>query len=201
MTDFISKYWPIIAEEVNVKEIKVLDSTAITYKKIYKPIGVKLKSFGSDAGKIIAAGKDGRVEDLGDGRLLVDQQWTLESDQYELQYDGIDTTTVNIDGDMIVRLDVQIDWDLQQEWLIREVCRLLNQMRKDADYQINQRVACVISCDDQGILDMVARYESDMAWEALLDRIEYMMTQTKLWDISSSLQYQDQTIYFSLSIS
>jgi hypothetical protein len=62
--DFFTKYASIIAEEVNVKQVDALDIESVSYRKLYKPIGSKLKSFGSDAGKVIAAGKKGQVQQM-----------------------------------------------------------------------------------------------------------------------------------------
>lgn len=200
--DFFTKYASIIAEEVNVKQVDALDIESVSYRKLYKPIGSKLKSFGSDAGKVIAAGKKGQVQQMDNWSIVVtdaDQTWTLTSDQYEIEYQGIDTNVVNIDGDMIVKLDTQINQDLEQEWLIREICRLLNQMRKDADYQIIQRVACTIVCQNQDLLDIVERYESDVMAEALLDRIEYT-TNTTPSTHATMLEYHDSVLYFTLYV-
>lgn len=197
--DFITKYWSLIAEEVNVKHVVVLQDD-LKYDKIYKPIWAKLKIFWSDAGKIISAGKAWQVKLWADNILIVydqDQERILQVDQYEIQYQGIDTKTVNVEGDTIIRLDTQINQDLQHEWLVREICRLLNQMRKDADYQINQRLSCHIACQDTNVLDLLNRYEETLMSEALLDHIDYG-TQVSSWDITQSRDAWSATIYFTL---
>lgn len=199
--DFIQKYWHIICEELNVKEIVVLPDQ-INYSKIYKPIWSKLKQYGAQVSLIIQAGKQGQILELEEWKILIkyqDQERVLNSDEYEIQYDGIDTKTVNIEWDVIVKLDTTIDDALEEEWYIRGICRSLNQMRKEVNYQINQRVKCTITSLDDNFLIMIQNYESDLINEVLLDQIQYIHSgESKSWDITQKFIYNNQIVFFTL---
>ena len=61
-TALLTKYHDIIAEEVNVKEVTLLDQS-INITTTYAPIGSALSAkFGKDTGRIIAAAKQGNVQ-------------------------------------------------------------------------------------------------------------------------------------------
>jgi len=60
---FLQKYGTIIEEEVNIKNISVMNDE-ISVKKLYIPVGTQISSkFGKDTGRIIAAAKAGYVRE------------------------------------------------------------------------------------------------------------------------------------------
>ena len=92
--DLLKKYGEIIKEEVNVKKIEELDGS-MKITKIFKPIGSQLSAkFGKDTGKIIQYGKQGNIKDGGDGKVIIfdneGNEWTLESGEYEIAYEGLE---------------------------------------------------------------------------------------------------------------
>lgn len=141
----LQKYSAIIQEEVNVKELLAFESdTPIT--KVFKPIGSQLSAkFGKDTGQIIANGKQGNIRELENGQVEVfspsGASWILESGDYEIAYEGLEGNDVALDGAMIAKLDLEITPELEREGIARELSRFLNQMRKDADFPIDAKVA------------------------------------------------------------
>jgi hypothetical protein len=90
-TYIVDKYQDIIAEELNVKKIGVLDPS-IVVKKIYKPLGNKLSAkFGKDTGRVIQLGKDGNTREMPDGSLVIfddkKNEWVLDKEDYDIQYE------------------------------------------------------------------------------------------------------------------
>jgi isoleucyl-tRNA synthetase len=45
-----------------------------------------------------------------------------------------------IDGNIIAKLDLELTPELEREGIAREISRFLNQMRKDANFNIDDRV-------------------------------------------------------------
>jgi isoleucyl-tRNA synthetase len=64
----------------------------------------------------------------------------LEKNEYEIAYEGLDSDDMAIDGNIIARLDLELTPELQREGIAREISRFLNQMRKDANFNIDDRV-------------------------------------------------------------
>lgn len=115
----LKKYEDIIKEEVNVKHIEELDSS-IKIQKTFKPIGSQLSAkFGKDTGKIIQLGKQGNIKDAGNGNMIIfddaGNERTLESNEYEIAYEGLEGDNMAVDQNIIAKLDLQLTPELQRE--------------------------------------------------------------------------------------
>lgn len=170
----LQKYASTIAEEVNVKDVSLLwDDIQVT--KIYAPLGQKLSGkFGKDTGKIIWAAKQGSVEELEDGQLKViqwNESWILETEDYEIRYSWLDGDTQTVEDGVIVDLDLELTDDLIAEGIAREISRFLNQMRKDADYKIDDRVRCYRQTDSDILKSVITNYTDFLSTEALLKEL------------------------------
>ena len=140
----LEKYGEIIKEEVNVKEIWSFSSDK-PLVKIFKPLGSQLSAkFGKDTGQIIANGKQGNIRELENGQVEVFSpqgwSWILSAEDYEVAYEGLDANNIAVEGNMIAELDLTLTPELEREGVAREISRFLNQMRKDADFAVEQKV-------------------------------------------------------------
>ena len=196
--DFLKKYQQIIAEEVNVKEVEVL-WWKDTFKQTFSPIGREISSsFGKDTGRIIGAAKSWNAQVQQDWTLLV-TQWsdsrTLQPHQFETRVEGLHDDYQAAESWVVVSLDFELTDDLIAEWIAREISRFLNQMRKDADYQIDARVQCSFSTSSPQLIQVINTYSEFLQNEALLSTI----TQEVLsWDITKTFESEEGSIEFTL---
>lgn len=171
----LEKYGEIIAEEVNVKEVTLLDDT-VTVIVTYVPLGQKIGStFGKDTSQVIAAAKAWNAVVQSDGSLLVtaeQNEWVLAPDMYEIRYSGLEEDHQTIEWWVIVSLDITITEELKQEWVSREISRFLNQMRKDAQLQIDKKVGCLYSTESAYLEKVIETFAPFLQEEALLISIE-----------------------------
>lgn len=161
--DLLKKYGEIIKEEVNVKKIDEIDNS-MKITKIFKPIGSQLSAkFGKDTGKIIQYGKQGNIKDAGDGKVIIfdneGNERTLEPGEYEIAYEGLEWDNMAVDQNIIAKLDLNITPDLQREGVAREISRFLNQMRKDADYNVDDKVKALYSTTDEHLKNILNEFE------------------------------------------
>ena len=173
---FFRKYGAIIGEEVNVKKISsfVSDKPLV---KTFKPLGSQLSSkFWKDTGQIIANGKQGNIKELEDGKIEVFSSqwgsWILELDDYEVVYEGLTDPNIAVDWSMIAKLDLEITPELEREGIARELSRFLNQMRKDADFAVEDKVKMVFSTSSDNLKKIIYEFSEFLKWEALLLSIE-----------------------------
>lgn len=194
----LKKYWTTIAEEVNVKEIKLLWDD-ITVTKTYAPHWWKLSAqFGKDTGQIIGAAKQGNCEELSDWSLKVfqgDKEWILTSEQFEIRYSGLDDWHQTVEDGVIISLDLELTDDLKAEWVARELSRFLNQMRKDADFRVDQRVDCYWKTSDEKLTSVLEQFAEFLTQEALLASIQPW---TDAWSITSECVLDEGTVIFTL---
>lgn len=198
--DVLKKYGEIIKEEVNVKSIEELDDS-LKIQKTFKPIGSQLSAkFGKDTGKIIQYGKQGNIKDAGDGKMIIfdneGNERTLEQGEYEIAYEGLEWDNMAVDQNIIAKLDLELTPELQREWIAREISRFLNQMRKDANYNVDDKVKLLFSTPDGHLTSIVNEFKDFFKHEALISDIQ--STDTPEWDIVSLFTSGESTINFAL---
>lgn len=154
----------LILSETNIKEIEyVSDTSGIVKKKIkpdFKMLGRKL---GKNMGLVKAmlegkTDKKGNVVQEGFSQAQI-QQFEKEG-KYELSINGenitlflneVNITSEDIEGWLVnnmngltVALDVNISDDLKAEGLAREIVRELQQLRKEQNFNVTDRIALTI---------------------------------------------------------
>ena len=138
----------LIKHEVNVKEIELLeDASGILVKQIkpnFKTLGPK---FGKDM-KVIATA----VQEFGQAEIaqfekaqtyslqLPDKTVTLSLDDVEISTQDIEGWLVATAGSLLVALDIHITPELRQEGIARELVNRIQNIRKDNDYDITDRI-------------------------------------------------------------
>ena len=138
----------LIKHEVNVKEIELLeDASGILVKQIkpnFKTLGPK---FGKDMKAIATA-----VQAFGQEEIvqfektqtytleLPDKTVTLSLDDVEISTQDIEGWLVATAGSLLVALDIHITPELRQEGIARELVNRIQNIRKDNDYDITDRI-------------------------------------------------------------
>lgn len=198
--NLLEKYGDIIKEEINIKEIGNLDAK-IKITKIFKPLGSKLsEKFGKDTWSIIKNGKEGNIKEIGDNKIEIfdkdENTRTLEHDEYEIAYEGLEGDNIAIEWDIIARLDLEITPQLQKEGIAREISRFLNQMRKDADYQVDDKVVLLYETTDKELEDILKEFKDFLISEALLSDIK--KDKKPDGNIKALFTYEERNINFAL---
>ena len=139
----IDDFKDIICEEINVKEIVIIDSVEelakVEYIPNFKAIGPK---FGAKVSKITGLVKSGNFKILEDGyELLLDGETIkLESDDVVIRYSAKGEEKIESDKDIIARLDTVITEELKDEGMAREIVRNIQEARKQLDCEISDRI-------------------------------------------------------------
>jgi len=196
----LEKYGDIIKEEVNVKHIEELDNS-LKIQKIFKPIGSQLSAkFGKDTGKIIQYGKQGNIKDAGDGKMIIfdndGNERTLENGEYEIAYEWLEGDTTAVDQNIIAKLDLELTPELQREGIARELSRFFNQMRKDANYNVDDKVQLFFATSDKSLVGILNEFKDFFKHEALISDIQTM--DDPAWDIVALFTSNESTINFAL---
>ncbi len=196
----LEKYGEIIKEEVNVKEIWSFSSDK-PLVKVFKPLGSQLSAkFGKDTGQIIANGKQGNIRELENGQVEVFSpqgwSWVLSVEDYEVAYEGLDANNIAVEGNMITELDLTLTPELEREGVAREISRFLNQMRKDADFAVEQKVKLSYTTESEYLRAILKEFDEMFKWEALLLTIEEKEAD---WVISSEFVSWNERVHFSLA--
>lgn len=154
-------YQEIIKEELNVKEIIILSDMGQIAKKICRP-NAKLiwPRFWKEVQNIIIQAKNWNFEDLWDWKLKV-WEFILEAGEYEIAYEPLSGVEVDIEAGfgMVIAIDTKITEELKLEWIARDLVRTIQDARKEAEYNVSDRIKLSISWDKiKEILDLFKDY-------------------------------------------
>ena len=183
--DALSEFVDIIAEELNVKSIDLvelsLDST--TEFGVIKRLTVNSRVLGPRVGKqvqqVIGASKSGDWSQDGDkvvcgGVELIEGEYEID-----LVADLSDTSeSVNLIGILpsggFVLLDSRVTKELEVEGIARDVIRAVQQARKDADLDVSDRIKLVVT-SVQDVLDAINNHEELVKSETLTLELEAVL--------------------------
>jgi isoleucyl-tRNA synthetase len=139
----------VILEEINVKAIEyVSDESGVVKKRAkanYKSIGPK---FGKSVQKVANRIKELTVAEIGEleknGSLALPvngSTLTIMRDDVEIVREDIQGWLVESDGILTVALDTELNDDLRAEGAAREFVNRIQNMRKDAGFEVTDRIA------------------------------------------------------------
>ena len=165
-------YIDIIKEELNVKEVIILDDPSKIAKKICKPNGRLIwPKFWKDVKFIISEAKSGNFEELKNGKILICHpeldsgsiekikselekdsassiKWkyfVLEWDEFEIAFEASKTNySIEAWFWMVIAMDPILDNNLIQEWIARDIVRFIQESRKEANYEVDDRISISI---------------------------------------------------------
>ncbi len=141
-------YKEILKEELNVKEVLTVDANSIA-QKICKPDGRRIgPKFGAAVKDIISEAKAGNFTELGDGRVQVGE-YILEAEDFEIAF----ITTENVDNvesgfGMAISINLEITPELELEGYARDLVRQIQESRKEANYNVDDRIAINIKTEN-----------------------------------------------------
>ena len=187
-------YTDIIADELNVKEVKFADDVESFISYSFKP---QLRTVGPKYGKLLngirtalseidgtAAMKELRdngvlVLDIAGNRVeLAEEDLLIETAQTE----GYVTET---DGETSVVLDTNLTPELIQEGFVREIISKVQTMRKEAGFEVMDKII-VYAKDNDKIMDIMKANQNEIKREVLAENIILGEAEgyTKEWNIN-----------------
>lgn len=143
----VEKYTSIIAEELNVKNVELIDSVneiaTVNYKVNFATVG---KTMGSKIPVITKAIKTGNIT-YQDGKYNVggDEPMTLDKQDILVTYVAKSDKPVASDESIVVALDLNITQELKNEGIAREIVRNIQDARKTLELNITDRINLFLS--------------------------------------------------------
>ena len=169
----------IIADELNVKEVKFADDVESFISYSFKP---QLKTVGPKYGKLLGGIKqalsalDGNqaMDELKDkGSITLDingSEVVLYETDLLIDTAQIEGYVSEQDNDITVVLDTNLTPELIEEGFVYEVISKIQTMRKDADFEVMDHIRVAINGNEK-IADIVRRNEAAIAQKVLADEI------------------------------
>jgi len=177
--DALSKMKDVILEEVNIKELEILndDSTLV-----YKSAKANFKTIGPKFGKNVKAVAE-KIKDFTASEInLIEQEKTvtinINADSLEISKDDVEILSEQISGWIVesengttVAVDTELSQELISEGLAREFVNRIQNMRKDAGYQVTDKINITFS-GNSDLTFAINSFANYISIETLAQKIE-----------------------------
>ena len=187
-------YTDIIADELNVKEVKFADDVESFISYSFKP---QLRTVGPKYGKLLNGIRtalseiDGTaaMKELRDNGVLV---LDIDGNRVELAEEDLLIETAQsegyvaeTDGETSVVLDTNLTPELIQEGFVREIISKVQTMRKEAGFEVMDKII-VYAKDNDKIMDIMKANQDEIKREVLAENIVLGEAEgyTKEWNIN-----------------
>lgn len=161
----------VIKEELNVKEMEILKDAKEYVTQVVAPNARVLgPKYGKDVQEIIKKAKAGDFEVMDDGTVKIGD-YVLSGDEVEVGFEGREGyDAASIAGYSVV-LDTEITKDLKHEGYAREIVRCLQELRKEADYNVDDRIYVFVEAEEE-IGKAVTAYADYIMKETLANELQ-----------------------------
>ncbi len=177
----IERLADVVADELNVKELRFVDSAdelgSYTVKANYRTMGPRFgKQMPAAAAAVAALDPVHVARALRDGAALginVDgAEHALSGEDLQLAMAPLAGYQLEREGSHAVALELSLDDDLRREGLAREVVRAVQEQRKQSGLDVSDRIVLVLG-GDPAILDAARAHERYIADETLATSVAY----------------------------
>lgn len=188
-----AEYYDIILDELNVKNMEFVEDASKFTSYSFKP---QLRTLGRKYGKLVPA--IGEYLKNGDGNALMNElktngaiKFNIDGADVELAEEDVLTETAQAEGFVAesdkgttVVLSTELTPELIEEGFVRELVSKIQTMRKDADFEVLDRIKVYYSGNDS-IAKIFADNKDSISTDVLADDIcEGTSAISKEWNIN-----------------
>jgi isoleucyl-tRNA synthetase len=149
----LKKVEDIILEEINVKNLNIIEGNSEIIKKKTKP---NFKSIGPKYGKnvkkvqqIIIGLSHSEITELETNGIFHKENFGLTKEDVEIYTENIEGWIVESDNNLTIALDTKLDNDLIEEGISREFINRIQNYRKSNSYNVNDKINITINTDSR----------------------------------------------------
>lgn len=174
----------IILNEVNVKNLEVVDETIIkivkNIKLNFKNIGKKYPKFTKHIQQFLSENQEKSIQQIEtNGQLEI----LINNEKIILTIEDVEIIPVDVPGwkvatknGITAALDVSITENLYKEGLARELINRIQNQRKDNQLDITDKIHVYLKSNQLIILDIVNQYKDYICTETLTQKIDVSIT-------------------------
>ncbi len=181
----------LVTDELNIKSVAYgADETSLAdvsvkadFRKLGPKFGAKMKTvaaaiagLSSAQAAALAAGREVTLEAAGETVVLTDEDVVIQ----RAPKAGMVVASA---GDVIVGLETALTPELIQEGLAREFVSRVQNLRKDADFEVTQRIAVTVDCDTE-VRVAIERYADYAKAETLCERLSFDLVEADPADLN-----------------
>jgi len=152
----------ILMEELNIKTIpqtsgidpKILDKVYVfRATPLFEKLGPKFGKEANNVGNYIKEMKDDTLKSLiknGSVDITIENEtFTITKEDVAINKVEKEGWSIMIEGDIGVAINTRITPELENEGLVRELIHKIQLMRKEADFNLTDRITIMYTCEDK----------------------------------------------------
>ncbi len=185
VVEAVSRHEGLLEDRLNAREVELVGPGRRWGELAYSAeadMSVLGPAFGGRAGEVMTALNEARIEEptlealeaavgdvLADGESLEEGMVSFVTETP----DGVAGATFGLEGDDrgVVYVDAALDADIESEGYAREVIRRVQEMRKELDLDVEERIVLELSIDDDRVAELVAEREGLIREEVRADEL------------------------------
>jgi isoleucyl-tRNA synthetase len=183
-TRAVREHADLIANELNVESVSAQSDEAglvemaakADFKRLGKRLGSKMKEV---AAEVASLGPEDVAAIMSGGSVTIAGE-ALSADDIIVTRTARPGTVVETDGPLAVSLDIELDDRLRSEGTAREVVSRIQQLRREHDLAVTDRIHVMWSSEDDHVRAAIEQNASGIADEVLavaLERAESLSVQ------------------------
>ncbi len=177
----------VIKEELNVKELELLkDSSGIAELKVIPNAKILGPKYGAKVQEIIKASKEGKFTVKNKEVEIAGIK--LSGEEVSIGYVGKEGFDVASEQGLVVALDTSINEDLRLEGYARDLVRTIQDMRKEAEFEVSDRILVGLSASGE-IENAILKFNKYIGDETLTNKITTQITGSA-WDIEKEVDIE-----------
>ncbi|MDQ2050169.1 isoleucine--tRNA ligase [Natronolimnohabitans sp. A-GB9] len=202
VAEAVSRHTDLLADRLNAREIELV-SAEDRWEELQYSAEADMSelgpAFGGRAGQVMNALNEARIDEPSLEALEAAVADHLEDDESLEESmvsfvtetpDDIAGTAFGLNGDDrgVAYVDASLTEDIESEGYAREVIRRVQEMRKDLDLDVEERIALEIEIDDDRVADLVAEREDLIREEVRADEIGSLEVddgERKEWEVEN----------------
>ncbi len=185
----------VILEELNVKELKILeDASDVAEFRVSPNAKVLGPKYGGEVQNIIKEAKAGNFELEGDTVKI--GEYKLTGDEVSVGYEGKEGFDVASEDGVVVALDTEITKELKLEGYARDLVRSIQDMRKEAEYNVSDRIMVAIEAGGE-TSEAVKQFTDYISGETLANKLAETIEGSD-WDIEKEVDLDGQSVKIAL---
>jgi isoleucyl-tRNA synthetase len=178
--DAVLEMKSVILDEVNIKCLEILEDESSIVKKSAKP---DFKVIGPKFGKNVKAAVE-RINNLTASEIkeiekglnisieIEGENLSITSEDVEIVKEEISGWAVEYDGGITVAVNTELSNELIAEGLAREFVNRIQNMRKDAGFEVTDKINVLFSGNNK-LADAIKVFSNYISTETLAEKLEY----------------------------
>ena len=194
----------LILSETNIKQIQFLADEEIHNFVQYsiKPNFANLKTkFGNKMPEIIKAINNLTKDEIDkltkDGKVLLANDLIITKDDVLAQIQVQEGICINTCNEETIILDTHISKDLFYECIARDFINGVQKLRKDSNFQVQDRIVVKIKSEDKEILEALEKNKESISKEILAINVSFV---DDVLDNPDVIEINDSKIFLHINI-